>query len=107
VTIATQGRIRTLLSSHHMPKTLELDDCQITLDSVLDPPASLPTSFDSTTSSGGQGPPLQCIVFSTSTTEFVKRKQSNLFVFRVPHRPKYPSAATKTVASNILALDSA
>ncbi|GAB4827806.1 hypothetical protein Ancab_034692, partial [Ancistrocladus abbreviatus] len=64
-----------LLSIHHMLETLELDDCQITSDSVLDPPASLPTSSGSTTSSGGQGPPHQCTVFSTATTKFVKKKQ--------------------------------
>ncbi|GAB4825774.1 hypothetical protein Ancab_008650 [Ancistrocladus abbreviatus] len=73
-TIATQGRIRTLLSSHHMLETLELDDCQITSDSILDPPASLPTSSDSTTSSGGQGPLPQCTIFSTAIIEFVKKE---------------------------------
>ncbi|GAB4834223.1 Protein RGF1 INDUCIBLE TRANSCRIPTION FACTOR 1 [Ancistrocladus abbreviatus] len=99
-TVATQGRVRTPLSSHQTLETLELDDYQITSDSVLDPPASLPTSSGSTTSSGGHGPPPQCTVFSTATTEFVKKKRSNLSVFRVPHRPKCPPAATETAASN-------
>ncbi|GAB4857050.1 hypothetical protein Ancab_014961 [Ancistrocladus abbreviatus] len=102
-TLATQGSIRAHLSVHQTLETsLELDDCQMTCDSVLDPPASLPTSSGSTTSSGGQGLPSHwtnstTTLLCTATTAFVRKKRSTLSISRVPHRP---TATTVGVTAN-------
>eukprot|EP00261_Vitis_vinifera_P028213 XP_010662296.1 PREDICTED: uncharacterized protein LOC100852507 [Vitis vinifera] len=62
----------------------ELDDRQMTPESVLDSPVSLRTSSGSSSTGGA----VSCRALAcTATTEFVKKKRSSVSVPRFPFRP--------------------
>ncbi|XP_034675860.1 uncharacterized protein LOC117906777 [Vitis riparia] len=68
----------------------ELDDRQMTPESVLDSPVSLRTSSGSSSTGGA----LSCRALAcTATTEFVKKKRSSVSVPRSPFRPIFSPAS--------------
>lgn len=81
--VATQGNMRINLSNHQVLAFSDLDEFQVTPDSVLDSAGSVPTSSGSTVSSD-----LRTALLCTATTEIVRKKRSNLLPpSRGPNRP--------------------
>ncbi|KAL6004942.1 hypothetical protein ACLOJK_005500 [Asimina triloba] len=68
----------------------ELEDGQMTPDSILDSPVSFGVSSGSSSSDGGECRTLAC----TATTEFVRKKRSNVSS-RAAHRPPAVAAAAQ------------
>ncbi|KAH9607154.1 hypothetical protein KSS87_005079 [Heliosperma pusillum] len=71
--VATQGSLQSNLCNQTMMGFSDMDECQITPDSVLDSPGSIIYSSGSSANSD-----LQTALLCTATTEVVRKKRSNL-----------------------------